>query len=92
MFFLSNEELKHYGVKGMKWRKHKYKTRQALDDYREYEKLKKQTEYHYNPMYYESSYLEHHGIKGQRWGIRRYQNYDGSYTKAGLDRYQKRNE
>ena len=40
-------------------------------------------------MYYESNYLEHHGIKGQRWGVRRYQNYDGSYTKAGLARYQK---
>ena len=41
-------------------------------------------------MYYESNYLEHHGIKGQRWGVRRYQNYDGSYTKAGLTRYQKK--
>lgn len=34
-------------------------------------------------------YLEHHGIKGQKWGIRRYQNYDGSYTQAGLKRYNK---
>lgn len=32
-------------------------------------------------------YLEHHGILGQKWGIRRYQNFDGSYTKAGLERY-----
>lgn len=32
--------------------------------------------------------LYHHGIKGQRWGVRRYQNYDGSYTKKGLKRYQ----
>lgn len=31
--------------------------------------------------------LYHHGVKGQKWGIRRYQNYDGSYTKAGLKRY-----
>lgn len=31
--------------------------------------------------------LYHHGIKGQRWGIRRYQNFDGSYTQAGLKRY-----
>ena len=31
--------------------------------------------------------LCHYGIKGMRWGIRRYQNYDGSYTKAGLKRY-----
>lgn len=35
-----------------------------------------------------SSELYHHGIKGQKWGIRRYQNFDGSYTKAGLKRYQ----
>lgn len=34
-----------------------------------------------------SSYLVHHGIKGQKWGVRRYQNFDGSYTKAGLERY-----
>ncbi len=34
-------------------------------------------------------YLAHHGVKGQRWGIRRYQNFDGSYTAAGLKRYQK---
>lgn len=31
--------------------------------------------------------LAHHGIKGMEWGVRRYQNYDGSYTKAGLERY-----
>lgn len=31
--------------------------------------------------------LYHYGVKGQKWGIRRYQNYDGSYTKAGLKRY-----
>ena len=31
--------------------------------------------------------LYHHGIKGQRWGVRRYQNYDGSYTQAGMKRY-----
>lgn len=33
--------------------------------------------------------LYHHGIKGQRWGIRRFQNYNGTYTKKGLARYQK---
>lgn len=33
------------------------------------------------------NYLSHHGIKGQKWGIRRYQNYDGSYTQAGMKRY-----
>lgn len=37
--------------------------------------------------YYYTTELYHHGIKGQRWGIRRYQNYDGSYTQAGLKRY-----
>ena len=31
--------------------------------------------------------LAHHGVKGMRWGVRRYQNYDGSYTQAGLKRY-----
>jgi ribosomal protein S18 acetylase RimI-like enzyme len=30
--------------------------------------------------------LYHHGIKGQKWGIRRFQNRDGSYTQAGLER------
>lgn len=34
-------------------------------------------------------YLSHHGIKGMKWGIRRYQNYDGSYTQKGLQRYRK---
>lgn len=33
------------------------------------------------------TYLVHHGIKGQKWGVRRYQNFDGSYTQAGLARY-----
>lgn len=36
--------------------------------------------------------LYHYGIKGQRWGLRRYQNFDGSYTQAGLDRYNKSSE
>ena len=31
--------------------------------------------------------LKHFGIKGQKWGIRNYQNYDGTYTQAGLERY-----
>lgn len=49
-------------------------------------------------MIYESQYygivntgpeLMHHGIKGQRWGVRRFQYEDGSYTQAGLARYNK---
>lgn len=31
--------------------------------------------------------LYHHGIKGQKWGVRRYQNYDGSLTQEGYQRY-----
>ena len=42
----------------------------------------------YTEYLYEDS-LCHHGIKGQHWGIRRYQNYDGSYTQAGMKRYNK---
>lgn len=31
--------------------------------------------------------LMHYGVRGMKWGVRRYQNYDGSYTKAGMKRY-----
>ena len=34
--------------------------------------------------------LQHHGILGMRWGIRRYQNYDGTLTKAGKRRLEKK--
>lgn len=34
-------------------------------------------------------FLEHHGIIGQKWGIRRYQNYDGTLTEEGKERYGK---
>ena len=34
-----------------------------------------------------SNELYHYGVKGMKWGVRRYQNYDGSYTKAGLKRF-----
>ena len=36
-----------------------------------------------------SNELYHYGVKGMKWGVRRYQNFDGSYTKRGLARYQK---
>lgn len=36
--------------------------------------------------------LEHYGVLGMKWGIRRYQNYDGTYTKKGLQRYNKAKE
>ena len=35
----------------------------------------------------EGDSLAHHGIKRQRWGVRRFQNYDGSLTPAGRERY-----
>lgn len=33
--------------------------------------------------------LMHYGVLGMKWGIRRYQNYDGSYTKKGMQHYRK---
>ena len=33
--------------------------------------------------------LYHHGILGQKWGVRRFQNADGTYTAAGMKRYNK---
>lgn len=34
-------------------------------------------------------HIEHHGVRGMKWGVRRYQNYDGTYTQAGLKRFKK---
>lgn len=31
--------------------------------------------------------LYHYGVKGMKWGVRRYRNYDGSYTRAGVKRF-----
>lgn len=33
--------------------------------------------------------LYHYGVKGMKWGVRRYRNYDGTYTQAGLKRFDK---
>lgn len=37
-----------------------------------------------------SNELEHHGILGMKWGVRRYQKEDGSLTKAGKERLEKK--
>mgnify|MGYP002623164906 CR=1 FL=1 len=36
--------------------------------------------------------LKHYGIMGMKWGVRRYQNYIGTYTQAGMKRYNKSKE
>lgn len=33
------------------------------------------------------SYIKHYGVPNQKWGVRRYQNYDGSLTPLGRERY-----
>lgn len=39
--------------------------------------------------YFQLRELYHHGIKDQKWGVRRYQNYDGTLTAEGRERYNK---
>ena len=37
--------------------------------------------------YLANSELKHYGITGQKWGVRRYENYDGTLTPEGRERY-----
>lgn len=34
-----------------------------------------------------SEELYHYGVKGMKWGVRRYQKFNGSYTRAGVKRF-----
>lgn len=45
---------------------------------------------YYNDYLQTNDTLTHYGVLGMKWGVRRYQNKDGSYTKAGLKRMNRR--
>lgn len=34
-----------------------------------------------------SSFISHYNTKGSKWGVRHWQNYDGTFTEAGKERY-----
>lgn len=42
-----------------------------------------------NTYWNDGTALYHWGVQGMKWGVRRYRNYDGSLTRAGMERYNK---